>query len=115
MAFLIKKKEKIKLKKDFSCVFKQGEKFKLKFYACAFLENELGFDRIGIVTGKKIGNAIKRNYEKRLLREFFRNENQGSNNGFDMIFIVEKNNASFLDKREVFRSIVENIKNNDKK
>lgn len=47
------------------------------------------FSRIGITVSKKNGNAVKRNYIKRFLREFFRLNNYKFNN-YDFLIIVRK-------------------------
>lgn len=59
-----------------------------------------GNTRIAISVSKKLGNAVVRNKEKRILREILR-ENIDTINGFD-ILIVEKMkalNLSFVEKK----------------
>lgn len=41
-------------------------------FVCYVRESKRRVNRIGIVTGKKIGNAVKRNRSKRVIREAFR-------------------------------------------
>ncbi len=56
------------------------------------------FSRIGITVSKKNGNAVRRNYIKRFLREFFRlNKNKFINH--DFIIIVRK---TFCKKNSIF-------------
>ena len=56
------------------------------------------FSRIGITVSKKNGNAVRRNYIKRFLREFFRLNNYKFNN-FDYVVIVRK---TFSKKNSIF-------------
>ncbi len=41
-------------------------------FVCYMKPRRAGKDRLGIVTGKKVGNAVKRNRSRRIIREAFR-------------------------------------------
>ena len=44
--------------------------------------------RVGITTGKKIGNAVKRNRSRRVIREAFREIADRVTPGFDLVFVA---------------------------
>ena len=56
-------------------IIKEGQKVYTKFgLVFLYKENEKVFKKIGILIKKKSGNAVKRNYIKRIIRQFVRNE-----------------------------------------
>ena len=59
------KKLRIKAAGDFRYVFVNGKTIRSRSYKCKYLENN-STSRLGIIVTKKIGNAVVRNYEKRL-------------------------------------------------
>ena len=81
---------RLKKADDFSSVFlfrrvKHGEFIKIHYKP-----NDLGYSRLGLVVGKRVHKrANKRNYMKRLIREYFR-LNQNNWLGFDIIVRVIK-------------------------
>ena len=72
MGFYSKKYISIKKNREFQFLFKKGASVVTYAFACYFKENKRRFNRCGIVTGKKIGNAVKRNRSRRLIREALR-------------------------------------------
>ncbi|MFH1080007.1 MAG: ribonuclease P protein component [Pseudomonadota bacterium] len=66
------KNERIRKKRDFLAVYQQGVRNHSNHFTVIAHRNPSGKRRLGITVGKKVGNAVKRNRLKRLLREFFR-------------------------------------------
>ena len=78
-------------KKDFQFVYKTGRTFVDYagiFYVIDSLED--GPAKIGIAAGKKLGNAVKRNRIKRLMREVYRNFQHYIKDGKKIIWIARK-------------------------
>ena len=71
--FLFGKRERLAKRSQFEQVMNQGQKRRIgTFCTIFFLPNDLNRKRLGIITSKKIGNAVIRNLAKRKIREAFR-------------------------------------------
>ncbi len=57
---------------QFQEVRKRGRRTFSKNFIIYTLPNGLGLNRLGITASARVGNSVKRNRVKRLLREFFR-------------------------------------------
>lgn len=79
----------IKNNSEFRKAYKKG-KYKSGQYVTVYaLANSTDVNRIGIVTGKKVGNAVQRNRMRRLIREIYRNDIHDTVSGFDFVFFVK--------------------------
>ncbi len=72
MDFRFTKAERLTLKKEFEKVFHEGKVFKNDTVVFYVIPNNLQNSRVGLVVSKKVGNAVRRNRAKRLLREAYR-------------------------------------------
>lgn len=72
MNFRFTKAERLTLKKEFERVFHDGKIFKNDTVVLYVIPNGLHHSRLGLVVSKKVGNAVRRNRAKRLLREAYR-------------------------------------------
>ena len=67
-------------------------------FVCYFKENKRRKNRCGIVTGKKIGNAVIRNRSRRVIREAFRifdhDLRQSTDKRYDFVFVARTGTAS---------------------
>ncbi|MEW6456533.1 MAG: ribonuclease P protein component [Acidobacteriota bacterium] len=105
----ILKKERIRKKEEIKSILnkkrtREGINFRLYFSP-----NDLGFSRMAILTGKKIGKATKRNRVKRLFREAFRKNKYLFKDGLD-ILIIPKNSVSEKKYQEIEKDFIEVIK-----
>ena len=62
----------MKSDKDYRRAYKKGKFCVNDAVTAYFYPNKLSLDRLGITTGKKIGNAVKRNRARRIIRAAYR-------------------------------------------
>ncbi|MFB6290138.1 MAG: ribonuclease P protein component [Candidatus Bipolaricaulia bacterium] len=84
---------------EFSRVYDNGFRFDGGSFVFYLLDKDDSNPRIGIVTPKYVGTAVKRNRVKRLIRESFR-KNKDTFNGLDLI-VRPKENAAGLTNDEL--------------
>lgn len=78
---------------EFNEVRKKGRRFFTKNFIIYTLYNGLDRNRLGITASARVGNSVKRNRVKRLLREFFRLNNGkiSPGNPLDIAVYVKRN------------------------
>jgi ribonuclease P protein component len=72
----------------FKAIFEQGARVTAGPLVGVAVANGLGAVRIGISVPKRVGNAVRRNRVKRLVREAFRLAGDGRNAGLDLVIAV---------------------------
>ena len=72
MDFQFTKAEHLTRKKEFERVFNEGKVIKNNKVVLYVTPNDFQHSRLGLVVSKKVGNAVRRNRAKRLLRELYR-------------------------------------------
>ncbi len=87
----MKKKYRVKSAKDFQTVIDNGKKIYSKEYIIYYLNTNTGYCRVGISVGKKIlKNAVDRNYEKRVTRNFMSSIYSKLIGSYDYVIICRK-------------------------
>lgn len=69
---------------------KKGKKVGSQNYIIIFVRNSYPQSRLAISVSKKLGNAVSRNYEKRICREIFREIKNSLPSYFDLLIIVKR-------------------------
>lgn len=86
----MKKEEVVKSNRQFDYIIKNGQTKKNNEYVIYYIDNDKEYNRFGISVSKKIGNAVIRNYYKRVIRNICdKNKNLYSNRK-DYIIIMRK-------------------------
>ncbi|MEK7658342.1 MAG: ribonuclease P protein component [Patescibacteria group bacterium] len=89
---MLPKSNRLKNKKDFDRVFKEGRGFKNDFLALKAVKNNTDISRFGFVVSQKVSKkAVIRNKIKRRLREIIKKDLAVFKNGIDIVLIVFPN------------------------
>jgi ribonuclease P protein component len=81
---------------EFQEIYKQGTRLRGRFMTLFVLPNNLSRARLGIAATRKLGDAVRRNRVKRLVREWFRHHKPTG--AFDIVVIPGR---EFLDAPRV--------------
>ena len=71
--------------RDFLNLYRKGTCVVSKNVVVYFRRNSLPFNRFGITAGKKVGNAVKRNRAKRIIRQAYRENEKRFPVGYDIV------------------------------
>lgn len=106
------KKDVLRNNNDFSKVFNKGKSTASKTMVVFFIKNELKYNRIAFIASKKVGNSVKRNKARRLMKEAFRENKDQLKKGYDIIFIARNNiiEAKYDDLRKSIKYMLKKVK-----
>ncbi|MDO4393004.1 MAG: ribonuclease P protein component [Bacillota bacterium] len=82
------KKDILRRKEDFSSIYRRGKSVGDKYIVLFYRKNNLGYKRIAFLASKKVGNSVRRNRARRLMRENYRFLKDSIADGYDLIFIA---------------------------
>jgi ribonuclease P protein component len=80
--------ESIRKKSDFASLYRDGSRFRGRYFSLVFRRNGLGYSRLAVVVSRKVGSAVIRNRVKRRLRELFRRNKRLLKEPTDLIVIA---------------------------
>lgn len=87
---MLPKTHRLRLKKDFDRIFKQGKFVSRKFFTAGFTANNLPISRVAAVVSKKVSkSAVIRNSVKRKATEVLRLNLEKIKTGFDIVFLAK--------------------------
>ncbi len=103
--------ERLRSSKDFSRIFREGEKVRLKSLTVRWVPNDLPWSRVGTSVGRRFGNAVRRNRARRILRELYRTRKGWFPSGIDMVFMPGKYflNAGWEQHEKIFAEAARRI------
>lgn len=84
------KRDRILVRSDYLAVTRRGKRFSTRFFLVFVRPNRQGRTRLGITVSRKIGKAVRRNFLKRRLREFFRLHRRLLPRSTDIVIIAKK-------------------------
>ena len=66
------KKNVLRKDKDFSAIYRRGKSVGDRYLVLFYRPNNLTYNRTGFLASKKVGNSVKRNRARRLMKESYR-------------------------------------------
>lgn len=101
----MKKAYRVKKEKEFSRVYHEGASVANRQFVLYHLPNDQSHFRLGLSVGKKIGNAVTRNYVKRRIRRSFQELADQLPKDRDIIVIARKPSAQ-MTMAEIKKSLI---------
>lgn len=98
----------IKKNKDFHRLYSRGKSFVSPCLVTYVMPNKFGYLRIGITTSKKVGNAVKRNRSRRVIREAFYQIQITKEKSFDIVFVA-RGRTSKVKTPDIFKVMKEHM------
>jgi ribonuclease P protein component len=89
--------KRIRKRNDFQEIRSQGEKVFCKSFVCQYrFPQEQDFAcRLGVIASRRVGNAVKRNRGKRIMRELFRMHEAKLPSNCDVVVILRSSYARY--------------------
>ena len=99
----------LKQNHEFRRLYNKGKSAVSPYFAVYCRKNHREMSRLGITTGVKLGNAVKRNRVRRRIRELYRTNEFRMAPGFDVV-VVARTRAIFAKYSDLERSFLKLLK-----
>ncbi|MCL2077231.1 MAG: ribonuclease P protein component [Oscillospiraceae bacterium] len=97
---------------EFQHLFKKGESIVTYAFVCYYKESKRRGNRLGVMASKKIGNAVKRNRARRIIKEAFRLANplmlEKTDKRYDFVFVA-RGKTPELDSRQIYGLLIKQL------
>jgi ribonuclease P protein component len=100
------RKERLAKKRDIDALFGNASRVEVRSVRLLSRPNGLEYNRILVTVRRGMKTAVARNRQKRMLREIYRNEKNSLKQGFDLAFILLREESSFGDLRATIERLV---------
>ncbi len=85
------KKNVLRNKQTFSQIYKKGKSQGSNLVVVFSQKNDLDYNKLGFLASKKVGNSVKRNRARRLMKESYRKLEPKIKKGYNIVFIARNN------------------------
>ena len=103
------KSRRLRRRGEFQKVFDGGQRIRGRFFTLLVATSQASTTRLGIVASRKLGDSVRRNRAKRLIREIFRqNPQPEGSRGVDIVVIprVELFAAAYTTIEDDYRTVL---------
>lgn len=84
--------QRLRTQYDFEQVRSQGTRLNCGLFIVQYtVEDQLKHSRLGVIASRRVGNAVKRNYGKRVFRNLFRNHQKNLPLGTNLVMVLRSN------------------------
>jgi ribonuclease P protein component len=106
------KADTLKENRDFSFLYRRGKSLVTPVVVIYYRKNKKNNIRYGITTGKKIGNAVKRNRARRIIRAAFSELKPSIKSNYDFIFVA-RGKTPYVKSKDVKKAMLKQFKENE--
>lgn len=99
----------LKQNHEFRRLYNKGKSAVSPYFAVYCRRTGRPYSRLGITTGVKLGNAVKRNFVRRRIRELYRTNEDKLKPGYDIV-VVARTRAIFGRYADLERSFLQLLK-----
>ncbi|MDD7511496.1 MAG: ribonuclease P protein component [Peptostreptococcaceae bacterium] len=103
------RKNVLRRKKDFDLIYRNGKSIGDRYIVLFYRKNGMKYSRTAFLASKKVGNSVKRNRARRLMKESLRLSDYKLVEGYDYIFIA-RNTINGVKCQDVSRSVASAVK-----
>ena len=103
------KKTVLRRKSDFERAYNKGKAVGERYIVLFIINNSLLYNRVAFLASKKVGNSVRRNRARRLMKESYREIKESIAEGYDIVFVARKN-INDLKCQDVKRSMENAVK-----
>jgi len=95
---------KLRKSKEFNETYRKGKSVGSRYIVLFYRKNKNDETRIGFTASKKVGNSVKRNRARRLMKEAYRHMENSIMDGYDIVAIarVTVNEADYKGVEDSF-------------
>ena len=90
MTFRFPKERRLRIKAEYDAMFNDSFRISSRGMTIRYRSNGLKYSRLGMMVGKKSGNAVERNRLRRLFREVFRQKSNIEFQNIDLLITLYK-------------------------
>lgn len=94
--------------REYRRIYSRGKSIVVPQIVIYFYKNRSNTLRVGITTGKKIGNAVMRNRSRRIIREAVRQVAPSIRRGYDLV-IVARGKTPYLKSTDIRELLVKHL------
>ena len=103
--FRFSRKEKLKRRDEIREVFNRRKGVTCPGARLFILQNGLPYNRIAFTFSRKFGNAVERNYSRRLSRETYRLLRNELRKGYDLVLLIYPGRDDFSVRKDQMREL----------
>ena len=100
------RRDRVRSRHDFRAIFRDRRVLRGPVFFVYWQRNEVGRSRLGLSVGRRLGNAVRRNRIKRVMREVFRTNRATVPSDVDIV-IVPRNSRRAVVHAQVERAFFE--------
>jgi len=101
------KEKRIRKTRNYQNVQSKGKRWRSNDFIVLYIKTNLEQSRVGITVSKKVGNAVRRNRVKRMIREGVRKEYSLLNKSWDLVIIARS--TAFFSSTEKIQNQVQSV------